>query len=317
MTSMVKWCCLATVFALTGCMSWTPGWKPAPIASPVAKESRAPSLAGCDLLLDKAGDAQSLSIAIAAYEGLLVSSPDDRSVLDRLAETHILYGAAYAESAREKGRWYRAGIRYAERAMAGNEAFAARVAAGESIGDAVSSLGRDEGEMRAMLFWVTGVSYYFKECTGPRAVLYFRWMLRTREVMERMLALDPTFEHGAVLFSLGIYNLALPPGAGRDMGLSKDFLERAVSASGTSLLPRWGRAKYFQARTGNRDGFVEDLQWVMAQDPRSSDGRFAWNVYFQRDAKAMLSRAGVFTGTPNGDSRRRPRRTERQHRRAH
>ncbi|MGZ5445507.1 MAG: TRAP transporter TatT component family protein [Thermoanaerobaculia bacterium] len=305
MTLRMKMSCLATTVALTGCMSWTPGWKPGPIVSPIAAKGSAASLADGDVLLDMAGDAQSLEDAIAAYEGLLVSSPADGSVLGRLAETHILYGAAYAKGTREKGRWYRAGIRYAERAMAGNEAFEARVASNRSIGDAVSALGRDEAEMRAMLLWITGVSYYFKECLGPRAVVYFRWMLRTREVMERMLELDPEFEHGAVLFSLGIYNLALPPGAGRDMERSEEFLQRAVSVSGTSLLPRWGRAKYFQVRTGNREGFLEDLEWVIAQNPREADSKFAWNVYFQRDAREMLSRVDALFATKKTRASRR------------
>lgn len=281
--------CLAATLALTGCMSWTPGWTPTPITSPVESKSSASSLAAADALLAKAADAATLEEAIGGYKGLLPSSPDDPVVLGRLAETHILYGAAYAKGTSDKGRWYRAGIRYAERAMATNEAFREQVTSGRSIGEAVSALGSSDAEMRAMLFWATGVSYYFKECLGVRTVVYFRWMLRTRELMERMLEVNPEFEHGAVLFSMGIYNLALPPGAGRDMARSKDFLERAVSASGTSLLPRWGRAKYFQVRTGNRQGFLEDVEWVLAQDPVESDSAFAWNVYFQRDAREMLS----------------------------
>ncbi|MFZ2490230.1 MAG: TRAP transporter TatT component family protein [Thermoanaerobaculia bacterium] len=281
---------LATALSLTSCMSWTPGWKPAPIASPVTEEGSAVSVAEGDALVEKAGDAQSLRRAIAAYENVLASTPDDARLLGRLAETHVLYGAAYANDAREKGRWYRAGIRYAERAMATNEGFRSRIAADGSIGDAVSALTADEDEMHAMLLWVTGVSYYFKECTGPRALVYFRWMLRTKEVMERMLALNPEFENGAVLFSLGIYHLALPPGAGRDMKRSEEFLTRAVAASGSSLLPRWGRAKYFHERTGNRAGFVEDLEWVLAQEPHATGSPYAWNVYFQRDAREMLAK---------------------------
>lgn len=281
---------LAAALLLTGCMSWTPGWKSEPIASPAVAQPADSTPANADALLENAGDATSLQRAIAAFEARLVASPNDRAILSRLAETHILYGAAYAKSTGEKGEWYRTGIRYAERAMATNATFSARIAAGHSLGEAVATLSGDDDDMRAMLFWVTGVSYYFKECLGLRTLVYFRWMLGTREVMERMLTLNPEFEHGAVLFSLGIYNLALPPGAGRDMKKSEEFLARAVAASGPSLLPRWGRAKYFQTKTSNREGFREDLEWVVAQDPRAGGSPYAWNVYFQRDAREMLAR---------------------------
>lgn len=276
----------------TSCMSWTPGWNAAPIVSPVSPVSPPPAtaaLAEADARFEGAGDARSLEEAIASYERLLVSSPRDAQLLNGVATAHILYGAAYATGRGEKGRWYRTGIRYAERAMSTNDAFAAAVAEGKPIGEAVSLIGGDQAERKAMLLWVTGVSYYFKECAGPRAVLHFRWMLRAREVMERLADVDPTFDHGAVLFSLGIYHLALPPGGGRDMAKSRDFMERAVAASGTSLLPRWGRARYFHVRSGNRAAFVEDLEWVLQQDPRGVDSPYAWNVYFQRDAKTLLA----------------------------
>ena len=57
-----------------------------------------------------------------------------------------------------------------------------------------------------------------------------------------------------------------------------------------ALLTRWGRAKYLCVRTGDRAGFQRDLEWVLAQDPRRADGPYRWNVYFQRDAREMLSR---------------------------
>jgi len=225
--------------------------------------------------------------AIDAYERALASDPGNRHALDRLAEANILYGAAYSPGRTSKAASYRAGITWAERSMATNEAFRRRVTAGQTVGEAAEELERDE--LRAMLLWVTGVSYYFKEClTVPGKLLHFRWMTRTREVMERMLAIDKDFENGAVLFSLGIYHIASPPGAGRDLGLSAEFLDKAIASGPGSLLPRWGRAKYFYSRTGDRDGFRRDLEWVLDQDPKVASSPFAWNVYFQRDARQML-----------------------------
>lgn len=279
---------VCVVLLLSGCMTWSPGWKSKPIQSPAVIDEAMPlSRAEADARFAQARDAGAVREAIAGYAAALKENPNDPVLLDNLADAHILYGAAWASSAGEKAVWYRAGIRYAERSMATNERFRQRVDDGAKIGDAATELGPEQ--VRTMLLWVTGVSYYFKECLGVRQVLHFRWMLRTRELMEHMLALDPDFGGGAVLFSLGIYHLALPPGVGRDLDRSREFLDRAVAVSPTSLLTRWGRAKYFHVMTKDREAFRRDLEWVIAQSPEAPDNSLPWNLYFQRDARETLA----------------------------
>lgn len=276
------------VLLLSGCMTWSPGWKSKPIQSPAEIDGATPlSRADADTRFAQARDATAVREAIAGYAAALERNPQDAELLDNLADAHILYGAAWARDPGEKADWYRAGIRYAERSMATNERFRQKVAEGAKIGEAATELGPQQ--VRTMLLWVTGVSYYFKECLGVRQVLHFRWMLRTRELMEHMLALDPDFGGGAVLFSLGIYHLALPPGVGRDLDRSREFLARAVAVSPTSLLTRWGRAKYFHVMTNDREAFRRDLEWVIAQSPEAPDNSLPWNLYFQRDARETLA----------------------------
>ena len=60
--------------------------------------------------------------------------------------------------------------------------------------------------------------------------------------------------------------------------------------SPTSLLTRWGRAKYFYVMTGDREAFRRDLEWVIAQPAETQDNTLAWNLYFQRDARETLAR---------------------------
>lgn len=280
----------------SGCMSWTPGWM-TPVPPRSAGEVEA-ALQRAEALFEVADDAARLRAAIAAYDTALQALPVGSDghlpaaaarILTQLAEAHVLWGAAYAEGKSEKARSYITGIRYAEQAMACVPAFRRRIEAGASIGEAVAELGQEQ--MRPMLFWVTGVSYYFKECLrAPSHLWNFRWMLRTREVMARMMEVDPGAEHGAVPFSLAIYYLGLPRSAGGDLDRSAELLARAEAQAPGALLPRWGRAKYLCVRTGDRAGFQRDLQWVLAQDPRRADGQYRWNVYFQRDAREMLSR---------------------------
>ena len=273
-----------------GCMSWTPGWRTPTLARGVQDVSDAGvALQRAETLLESADSASLLREAIAAYDEALRSAAESGEVLVGLAEAHILYGAAYSDEKREKAHSYVTGIRYAEQALALNPDFRRRVEAGESMGEASAVLGRDD--LRPMLLWVTGVSYYYKECLGGFGHLtQFRWMLRTRALMERMMVLDPAFEHGAVPFSLGIYFIGMPASAGRDLARSADLLAQAVAESHTSLLTRWGRAKYLHVKTGDRAAFRRDLEWVLAQDPAAADSPLRWNVYFQRDARELLAR---------------------------
>lgn len=282
---------------LVGCMSWSPGWETPYRPSSAATDTAPGSRHGdADELFATAGDGDALAEARRAYERRLETSPEDYDTLVRLSEIYILTGAAYSPTRRAKAEAYITGIRLAEAAMATNEAFRRRVEGGANLGEAVDELGADE--MKAMLLWVTGVSYYFKEClSGPGHLVNFRWMARTRETTEHMMAVDPDFEHGAVPFSLGIYYLALPPSAGGDLERSKELIDRAVAASDGHLLARWGRAKYLRVATGDREGFEEDLRWVLSRDPRDASSPFAWNVYMQRDAEEMLSRIdSIFSG---------------------
>ena len=296
MSSPRRFLTLLTVLPLLvpvgGCMSWTPGWEGSPLSSGSASAGEsAPSsaLARAEALFENAGDAPQLQQAIREYEALLPSAADPGAVLARLSEAHILFGAAYADGKNAKAGAYTTGIRYAERAMAGNPAFRRRVEAGEPLGDASAELTR--AEIRPMLFWVTGVSYYYKEClSGLGHLLQFRWMLRTRQVMERMMELDPAYEHGAVPFSLAIYFIGLPASAGRDLERSAELLAQSIADAPTSLLARWGRAKYLHVRTGDRAAFRQDLEWVLAQDPARAESPRRWNVYFQRDARDLLGR---------------------------
>lgn len=277
---------------VAGCMSWTPGWEGSSLlagSASAGENAPGPALAGADALFENAGDAGRLQQAIRAYEALLPSAPDRGAVLARLSEAHILFGAAYADGKNAKAHAYTTGIRYAERAMAGNPAFLRRVKAGEPLGDASAELGR--AEIRPMLFWVTGVSYYYKECLGGLGhLLQFRWMLRTRQVMERMMELDPAYEHGAVPFSLAIYFIGLPASAGRDLERSAELFAQSVADAPSSLLAPWGRARYLHVRTGDRAAFQRDLEWVLAQDPTRAESPLRWNVYFQRDARELLGR---------------------------
>jgi tetratricopeptide (TPR) repeat protein len=248
-----------------------------------------------EALVQEAGTGEKVEALIGRYEEILQIDPQDCDALSKLGEYHCLLGAAYAKSRTDKKREYFLAIQFCERAMATNGEFKALVSDGKDVGEACRVLG--VREMDAMFFWSMAISYLFKECQGTiGSMVNFSWMKRCRQVMERMLEVDPEWRDGVVSFSWGIYYLALPKAVGGDMKKSSEFLDRAIQAGPKSLLHRWGRAKYYDVKIGDAEAFREDLEWVIAQDPRQSvNPTYPWSAYFQRDAKAMLERSKKYS----------------------
>lgn len=286
--ALVVFIVVVLVAALAGCVSWKPGWET--VTTPAGEVRRMETLlAAADAAALEADSREDLEEAIELYQQVLVENPEDPTALVRLSEYATLLAAAYTDGRKDKARLYIDAVQYAERALFTNSEFRAHIEAGEGRDKASEALG--ENDMYAMHFWVTALSYYFKECLNPiRFPFNMKWMKRNTAFMTRMQEIDAEFEDGALYFAWGIYYLALPKVAGGNRDQARINLEKAVEVAPDSLLPRWGRAKYFHVKLDDREGFIEDLEWVLDQDPRQATSPYPWNVYFQRDARAMLDR---------------------------
>ncbi|HPC82306.1 MAG TPA: TRAP transporter TatT component family protein [Thermoanaerobaculaceae bacterium] len=279
---------LVCACASAGCLAWRPGWEGFDPGS--GASAPAQLLEDAERLHAAADDEARVRAAIAAQQRALTMDPGHRQALERLGELHVLLGAAYLQSRQAKKAAYLAAIGACERAMALDPTFRAAVESGASVEEAGRHLGRDHAG--AMFWWITAVSYLFKECQSPpQRVVNFRWMKRTQGLLERLGELDWGYLEGGVPFTWGVYYLALPRAVGGDLERSAASFAEAVEMAPSSLLHRWGRAKYLHTKTGHRAAFEADLQWVVAQDPRQATSPYRWNVYFQRDARTLLAAA--------------------------
>jgi hypothetical protein len=205
-----------------------------------------------------------------------------------LSNQYILLGAAYDQTTAERSASFRQALVLAERAMYTNPQFRRQVDAGAKPWEASAALGMRE--MEAMMFWSTAVLYQFKDVMGwPAKIVNVRWIKRIGPFLVRMQELDPDWGGGAIPFSLSLYYGILPGFMGGDAARSEALLEEAVRYGAPWMLSRWGRAKYFQVRDGNRDGFRSDCEWVIERDPAAPGEAFYWRVYFRRDARQMLA----------------------------
>jgi tetratricopeptide (TPR) repeat protein len=270
---------------LQGCMTYQSDWGAVRADHPERDVTRLLELANAKA--DKADTRVGVEESIQAYEEVLNDDPLNYPALSSLAHLYLLLGDTEGNGIRQKKEFYVKAIRYAEHAMYTNQDFRKRIDKGEQIWDAVSVL--TEREMEPMLFWTTGIFYYYKDCLGAAGqVINFHWIRRAKSVLQRMSAVDPDYAGGAVHFSWALYYLSIPESVGGDREKSKELFAHAVETGPNRLLNRWGRAKYFHTKMKNRDEFIADLRWVLAQDIRKAEGHYAWNSFYKRDAERML-----------------------------
>ncbi len=197
-------------------------------------------------------------------------------------------GAAFCESKSEKKYHYKEAIRLCEKAMATNAQFIISINEGNDITTAAKNLTLNE--IDAMGYWYTARFYYFKECLKPMGrVLNTKIVIDNNKMIEQIDLLDPNWAGGGNFFSRGLYYIAVPERFGGSKTIAEEEFNRAVEIGPDYIVNRWGRAKYLYHLTGNTEGFKKDLIWVISQDPKKSGNTFPWNVYFQNDARKMLS----------------------------
>ena len=228
-----------------------------------------------------------LLAAIDLLDTYAEQNPGDYASRARLANAYTLLGAGYAKTLDEKASAYEKAMKAAEQAMLTSSDYAQARRQGRSFSTAVETL--DIRYIEAMEFWKTALFYSFREAEGVLdKLLRYPRLKQAVAVMEHIERLDREAIGGSNLMSQGIYYLALPEFAGGDRLKSAKYLAEAAAVSKRSILPRWGRAKYYAVAMKDYELYRSDLQWVVAQPLKDLIGFRPWNVLLQREARGML-----------------------------
>ncbi len=272
--------------ATTGCMHWAPGVSVSGYGPPGGDAARL--LDAARRLESTVDTREGLLEMVRAYEAAAAADPASRKALVGIANARILLATGYTSERWEKAEHYQKAMQAAEKALLLNDDFRRQVEAGTPVWEAVSRLGKDDAD--GMGYWSFGACYYYREgIPGLARAWNFQWIERARVFMRRIEEVDPTWNDGGNLFNIAIVYIALPQSQGGDLKKAEEYFEKAIQAGLDPILVRWGRAKYLATRNKDREAFRADLEWVLAQDPRQGRKRpYSWNVYFQREAKALL-----------------------------
>jgi tetratricopeptide (TPR) repeat protein len=272
---------------LNACVSFKNGWNvPIPNENDENPEHVIEKVAQLE---SEATSAESLEVLLNTLKELEKADPTNYLALWKIGNYNILMGAAYSDKKKDKRKHYREAIQYCEKAMCINADFKSAVLDGADVCTACSTLTLHE--IDAMGYWYTARFYYFKDCLSPLGRLFnTRIVIDNNTMIERIDQLDSTWAGGGNYFSRALYYIAVPERFGGSKERAELEFRKAIETGPNYLVNRWGRAKYLYSITGNKAGFVSDMEWVLQQDPSNSGNPYPWNVYFQRDAKSALTR---------------------------
>ena len=201
--------------------------------------------AGCSTLIGgKAADTLAAAIlnqddpvlvesGVPAYllliDGLISQSPDSVALLSAGAQLFALYGSRFAPPERAVTLTAKA-RRYGERAMCLAHAPACewRGASYQRVVEELEAVGeKDIGPLYSYaVSWLSNLDATSEDWT---AVAELPWV---EALLERALALDETYENGAVHGYLGILKSLRPPALGGQPDVAREHFERALELSG-------------------------------------------------------------------------------------
>jgi tetratricopeptide (TPR) repeat protein len=277
--------CGTVVIGLSGCVSWNQGWKG--IKDTARKGDVSGLIAQANRQIADADSKEKLADLIRTYEQVLEIEPANYEALWSLGRYYMLMGGAYSDSLEIKKEYYIKAMQICERGMYTNSGFKKLVDEGVPVWDASSVL--TIREIEAMDYWYSALGWYFSDCMNPvERILNARLAVRNKKMLDRMMAIDPAWGGGHPYCLMAGYYAVVPSFMGGDLKKSSEYFNKADGAGAGWLYVRFARAKFLHAKTGDREAFRKDLEWVLAQDPHLALSPYPWNVYFQREAKKML-----------------------------
>lgn len=283
-TLLVALCGLAFI-GLSGCLSLDPGWNG--IKDMDRKGDVSGLIAQANRQIADADSKEKLDDLIRTYEQVLEIEPANYEALWSLGRYYTLMGVAYSDSVKIKKEYYIKAMQVCERGMYTNSEFKKLVDGGTPVWDASSVL--TIREIESIYYWYASLGAYYSECMNPvEKILNLGLGKKNKKMISSMMAINPAWGGGHPYSAWAAYYAVLPSIMGGDLKKSSEYYNKADEVGAGWLYVRFYRAKFLHAKTGDREAFRKDLEWVLAQDPHKALSPYPWNVYFQREAKKMM-----------------------------
>ena len=278
---------ISSVFT-TGAMSWKPGWLQK--ADPPMEGDASMFLEKARRQIESADTKEKVLDLINTYEQALKIDPQNREALMGAAWFNCLIALAYAENNDEGRNRFIKATTCCEQVMYLNPEFAKLADDGEAVWDASRVLSKTEIE--ALFLWYISASCCWKEClSGFTRLVNLKWLFRCKKVLEHLMHIDPSWGGGTPYYAWANFYAAVPRFAGGDTKKAAEYYKKAIELGPVMLNFRRTRAMLLHTKNKDRKGLEQDLNWVIAQDPKKRRHYFTYPyaVFVQREAREVLA----------------------------
>jgi hypothetical protein len=223
---------------------------------------------------------------LLAVDGLISQNPDSVALLSAGAQLFALYGSRFVTPDRAVTLTAKA-RRYGDRAICLTHEPACHWADADYTQLVAELEGVGEKEIGPLYSYaVAWLSYLEATSEDWTAVAELPWV---EAVLERALALDETYEEGALHAYLGILNSLRPPALGGKPDVAREHFERAIELSGGRDLS----IKVEYARRYARLVFDQELHDRLLTEvldaPVDAPGKTLFNVLAKQEAQTLLA----------------------------
>jgi hypothetical protein len=225
-------------------------------------------------------------------DGFIYQSPDNKDLLAAASQIYALYGSRFSIDADAATRMTRKARDYGRRSLCLAHERACRWD-GLPYDEFMAELATVEArEVDFLYAYALGwLSYLDATSEDLAAVAELPWV---EAAMERVLALDETYEDGAVHTWLGILNSLRPPALGGEPEIARAHFERSLELSeGRDLSVKLEYARRYARLMYEQELHDRLLREVLAA-PAEVEGYTLFNVLAQQDAQALLATSSEY-----------------------
>ena len=220
-------------------------------------------------------------------DGMIVNWPESESLLQSGASLYSAYAGIYVEDKDRARALTDKAMGYALRAACAHDKDWCDVRALkiEQFDSLLAATGKKDVPMLYTL-GTTWVGYIQQNSSDWNAV---GELGRVDAMMQRVVALDETYEFGQAHMYLGALNSILPASLGGNPDKAKEHFDKAVDlSSGRNLLAKTLCAERYARLTFDQELHDRLLKEVLAADPHEH-GLTLQNRYAQRQAEGLLA----------------------------
>lgn len=252
-----------------------------------AKTAADEAIAAADALWEQRADVEKLKLAIAAYEKLAETDPDNRHIAVRATRGWYFLADGFTVDSDAQIEQYLKAVEWGKRCMAINEAFAAKVNDGTKEKDAVDALTKADVPC---IYWTASALGKWAKASGIAKSL--KHLGTVKAYISTVESLEPKYYFDGPPRYWGAYYSVLPSFAGRDLEKSGEYFEKTMAGSPSYLGSYVLRAENLAVANQDVKQFDADLETVLEFDLSTLPELAPENGREQVKAKRLVAERG-------------------------